>query len=433
MPQVKWRSIMIVEELERKLAMQCPKIVGTEHLFTGKKEVYLAQANFFKSHKYVFQLLNERYAKVLKLHFGVDCKPLNFDDISNMFGVSRQRIYQIEEKAFTNLRKPQILQLLANYTDETISNDLIDRAKKKPNYGSLIFRDVINTMSQDKLKIIEDISVDKLSINFGRGPDEKQELKNRLHNLGIHNCSQIIEHIKANGNLEEWGIGYHGQRAIIFSICQLIDNGKVVITSKESTESYKNLKSKQNQQRQEEVNLIKAREQVARQITLNAKNDKAKRLREAMYFPENVRIEDLNFTPRVNHYLIDNGIRTLKQLMDFETDFIDIRNLGVGSVQEIYNKVNLLGIDLEGYRRVRKAEKILQKIQNPETLNIAELGFSKRTYNALKKSGLNTLADIINTNINFKTIQNLGAQSLEEIYKTLKALEIDIDEEKFIK
>ena len=55
---------------------------------------------------------------------------------------------------------------------------------------------------------------------------------------------------------------------------------------------------------------------------------------------------------------------------------------------------------------------------------ISQVGFSNRTYNALRRTGLNTVEDVIHYNREeFLNIRNLGAKSLDEIYKFLDEID----------
>lgn len=61
----------------------------------------------------VFDTLPEREAEVLKLRFGIDSnKPLTLEEVGKIFGVSRERIRQIETKAMRKMRHPARLKML---------------------------------------------------------------------------------------------------------------------------------------------------------------------------------------------------------------------------------------------------------------------------------------------------------------------------------
>lgn len=53
----------------------------------------------------LIKMLPNRYATVIKLYFGIDQKhPMTLEDISNMLGISRERIRQIKASAITRMR-----------------------------------------------------------------------------------------------------------------------------------------------------------------------------------------------------------------------------------------------------------------------------------------------------------------------------------------
>ena len=63
-----------------------------------------------------------REREVLKLHYGWDCKPCNYTEISKIFNVTRNRPQQIEGKALRKLRWGKVgRELKMKYKDEIIS------------------------------------------------------------------------------------------------------------------------------------------------------------------------------------------------------------------------------------------------------------------------------------------------------------------------
>ena len=66
----------------------------------------------------VLGTLSEREAGVLSLRYGlVDGQPKTLDEIGNVYGVTRERIRQIESKAMYKLRHPSRSNLLRDYLD----------------------------------------------------------------------------------------------------------------------------------------------------------------------------------------------------------------------------------------------------------------------------------------------------------------------------
>jgi RNA polymerase primary sigma factor len=66
----------------------------------------------------VLGTLSEREAGVVSLRFGLaDGRPKTFDEIGTVYGVSRERIRQIESKAMYRLRHPSRSKLLRDFLD----------------------------------------------------------------------------------------------------------------------------------------------------------------------------------------------------------------------------------------------------------------------------------------------------------------------------
>jgi RNA polymerase primary sigma factor len=66
----------------------------------------------------VLETLSEREAGVVRLRFGLtDGQPRTLDEIGQVYGVTRERIRQIESKAMSKLRHPSRSQVLRDYLD----------------------------------------------------------------------------------------------------------------------------------------------------------------------------------------------------------------------------------------------------------------------------------------------------------------------------
>ena len=61
---------------------------------------------------------------------------------------------------------------------------------------------------------------------------------------------------------------------------------------------------------------------------------------------------------------------------------------------------------------------------------IEDLDFSVRSYNCLKRAGINTVGDLINrTEEDMMKVRNLGRKSLEEVMNKLVSLGLSLSEE----
>ena len=61
-------------------------------------------------------------------------------------------------------------------------------------------------------------------------------------------------------------------------------------------------------------------------------------------------------------------------------------------------------------------------------MTIEELDFSVRSFNCLKRAGINTVEDLINTSEeDMMKVRNLGRKSLEEVLAKLKELGLQLN------
>ncbi|HEV8526059.1 MAG TPA: sigma factor-like helix-turn-helix DNA-binding protein, partial [Actinomycetes bacterium] len=66
----------------------------------------------------VLETLSEREAGIVSMRFGLtDGRPKTLDQIGKVYGVSRERIRQIEAKTMSKLRHPSRSQELRGYLD----------------------------------------------------------------------------------------------------------------------------------------------------------------------------------------------------------------------------------------------------------------------------------------------------------------------------
>ncbi len=74
--------------------------------------------NFVEQLNNVLETLTEREAGVVAMRFGINCDaPMTLDEIGKIYGVTRERIRQIESKAMTKLRHPSRSQVLKDYLE----------------------------------------------------------------------------------------------------------------------------------------------------------------------------------------------------------------------------------------------------------------------------------------------------------------------------
>ena len=98
---------------------------------------------------------------------------------------------------------------------------------------------------------------------------------------------------------------------------------------------------------------------------------------------------------------------------------LTVENTRVGQVTD-YDKLTLDDVMVEKENDAQ--EKVLE-------MNIDELELSVRSYNCLKRAGINTVAELINrTPEDMMKVRNLGRKSLEEVLAKLKELGLELNQ-----
>lgn len=80
--------------------------------------ILVERALFVEQLNSVLDTLSEREAGVISRRFGVNCdRPMTLDEIGKIYGVTRERIRQIESKCMSKLRHPSRSEVLKDYLD----------------------------------------------------------------------------------------------------------------------------------------------------------------------------------------------------------------------------------------------------------------------------------------------------------------------------
>lgn len=415
---------MTLEELKQ----QSPIIMKSTDLYDRRKDAVVAQAEFFKTHKFIFYTLTAHEVEVLTLRYGVrDGKILTMKEVAEKLNCSSPNVYEIEAGAFRRLRHPLRVNLLLKYTDETFTEDVLDETFI--NFKSLIKKDILDTIGDDSLKVVKDVKIEDLKINFALNGKHVFNLKRKLINGGITTCADLIEFLQNNGNLKNLCLGSVACESVIMSICDLIEKGDLHIDSKEKEQTYLrhkqtyNKRQEKNQSYQDEIiqraeQNEKLKQQEIENCLANAKNQ-----------PQNVMIEYLDLSTRSYRALKNIGINTLADLIENKQKFKEAWSIGEKSIQEILNRVKSLGFDLEKEIIEEREERLRNVIKYPQNVLIEDLQLSNRALHHLKSVNIRTLADMIEFyhkyNGSFMLIKNLGTKSEKEILD--KLFEFDID------
>ena len=126
-----------------------------------------------------------------------------------------------------------------------------------------------------------------------------------------------------------------------------------------------------------------------------------------------MKIRELSISARAKVCLLTAGYEALEDLKDItDEELLEIRNLNAKGVAEIREKI-------EEYF----AEENMNMYDEAMKIAIDELEFSERTYNCLKRAGINTLGDLCDRMWDDMIhVQNLGKKGFEEILFKISAL-----------
>jgi RNA polymerase primary sigma factor len=85
-----------------------------------------------KNIKDVLSTISRRESEIFCMRFGIDrYENLTLDDVGNYFGVTRERIRQIEAKALRRLRHPKRSRMLVKFLPEYVNRELSDKDLSK--------------------------------------------------------------------------------------------------------------------------------------------------------------------------------------------------------------------------------------------------------------------------------------------------------------
>ena len=145
---------------------------------------------------------------------------------------------------------------------------------------------------------------------------------------------------------------------------------------------------------------------------------------------------DSIYTPveRVNLTVEDTRVRNItdydKLTLDVYTNATLAPDEAVSLAAKVLSEHLSLFIDLS--ENARTAEVMVEKESNEKEkvleMNIDELELSVRSYNCLKRAGINTVEELINkTPEEMMKVRNLGRKSLEEVLSKLRELGLELN------
>jgi len=86
-----------------------------ENKDTEATDVSLMRESLSTEIERLFTALSERESEILRMVFGIGCQEMTIDDIGLKFGLTRERVRQIKEKALSRLRDSEKSNLLRAY------------------------------------------------------------------------------------------------------------------------------------------------------------------------------------------------------------------------------------------------------------------------------------------------------------------------------
>ena len=114
MQRVSWTPLSLESPVGDEEDSELGMFVRDEHTPSPSQAVY--QAMLRERVKEVLATLSPREARILRLRFGLDeDRPYTLEEVGQKFGLTRERIRQIEGKALRRLRHPQQARLLRDY------------------------------------------------------------------------------------------------------------------------------------------------------------------------------------------------------------------------------------------------------------------------------------------------------------------------------
>ena len=136
------------------------------------------------------------------------------------------------------------------------------------------------------------------------------------------------------------------------------------------------------------------------------------------YTVENTRVGNITDLDKLSLEIVTNGTITAKEAISFGAKILNEHlNLFVDLSDEAKN------VEIMVEREETKKEKVLE-------MTIEELVMSVRSFNCLKRAGIDTVEDLTNrTEEDMIKVRNLGKKSLEEVIQKLHSLGLDLRKE----
>ena len=105
------------DDLEVALSSRSPWLRGVAHSFTESPEraLRVIELGLVVGVVWALATLTERERDIIKLFFGISTQEMTLEEIGEKFGLTRERVRQIKEKAIRRLRHTSRSKLLKTY------------------------------------------------------------------------------------------------------------------------------------------------------------------------------------------------------------------------------------------------------------------------------------------------------------------------------
>lgn len=371
-------------------------------IFKGQKNViYIYSSSKLED---ALKTLKGEYESIIRKRFGIDGSVVSDRGIAREKGVSHQAIEQQRKRALNNLKEQRRVFIILS-SDNIAENidakgeekQVIDAIEEKLWDSGLFFRKGESRGNiYEELNIKEIIKGIKSDIEKRAQEERFIEWKNRVFNAYLEGLQDKGQPEKGNeqGPNDELIAEFLIQRIImeetrIKRICEEIDAS----ISKSLQEDAK------KEITDESTNGILTEEQ--------AINDKK----------DGEGIEE-NIETRVDVLSEEDGLEISMDNMKR----LDISGEKKAELVECWKKLILQKINFDKVKRRQ------QEMLKPKDTLIEKWNFSARTYNALKKAGINTVGDLVSkTPEELKKIKNLGTASVIEIINKMKECGIELE------
>ena len=137
-------------------------------------------------------------------------------------------------------------------------------------------------------------------------------------------------------------------------------------------------------------------------------------------------LKSLNLSNRAYNSLMRNGIDNIEKLCSIpKTNFETMSGFGKKTLDEVFDCIDFIKTnDISNTNNInlKNNYKDLIEIDSKKYVDekIEELNLSKRSYNCLKRNGINKISEIMNKDVEyFLSIKNMGKKSVDEIISAL--------------